>query len=221
MKNAGMAGAVALVGIGLLSIGIGRESRHAGASTPFTTPNSSTQMETKFQEGDCPTIEILEPVLRPFGQGCDTLWYWSEATYSTADVLNTGTPQAYKMPQVTRDPTGENPPPDCVRPCYLISGQGPVRLAIDWFSLDYEAIGFDWWAGPASGDRLSGIAWVDVDDDGRLDLILKGPGSPGSGTIFAWLRNIYDGPARLPADLNDDGRVDGADLGELFVQWTG
>ena len=220
MKNAGMAGAVALVGIGLLSIGIGRESRHAGASTPFTTPLSSTQMETKLQAGDCPTIEILEPVLRPFGQGCNTPWYWTEATYSTADVLNTGTPQAYKMPQVTNDPNGENPPPDCVQNGYLISGQGPVRFAIDWFSLDYEAIGFGGWLGQ-SGQRLSGIAWVDVDDDGRLDLILKGPRLGTSGPIFAWLRNIYDGPSRLPADLNHDGRVDGEDLGTLFSQWTG
>ena len=59
----------------------------------------------------------------------------------------------------------------------------------------------------------------DVDGDDMPDLVVA---VAGGGTVkMGYLRNIYDGPARIPADLNDDGRVDGQDLGELFVQWTG
>ncbi len=55
MKNAGMAGAVALVGIGLLSIGLSNFANRAEA-VPSAVANAGP-------EDDCPTAQIFDPLL--------------------------------------------------------------------------------------------------------------------------------------------------------------
>jgi hypothetical protein len=68
------------------------------------------------------------------------------------------------------------------------------------------------------GDMAGG--WRDMDGDGDLDLLLLASDSSGIiGQI--WMENIgYQKPAQpLAADINRDGRVDGADLGLVLVSW--
>lgn len=72
------------------------------------------------------------------------------------------------------------------------------------------------------GNRSSG--WRDMDADGDLDYLVRlyvqsGSASPVYSQI--WFENTGFEKAAPPvaADLNRDGRVDGADLGMLLVAW--
>ena len=73
--------------------------------------------------------------------------------------------------------------------------------------------------------RLEPKGWRDMDSDGDLDLILSAVDLNSNGGMMAiqwlWLENIgYQKPAPpIAADINGDGRVDGADLGLLLVAW--
>jgi hypothetical protein len=77
--------------------------------------------------------------------------------------------------------------------------------------LSYDMVGSNPWGG-----------WRDMDHDGDLDLLLTAQGTSGSAWFRQiWLENIgYEKPAPpLAADINRDGRVDGADLGLVLVSW--
>ena len=68
------------------------------------------------------------------------------------------------------------------------------------------------------------LGYFDVDGDGDLDLLIHASGViyDGSGQPFSndfWLENNAVSTPAIAADLNHDGRVDGADLAMLLVQW--
>ena len=196
MKNAGMAGAVALVGIGLLSIGLSNFANRAQAVPATSVPMPMSQ-------GTCQTIELLDPELRPFDLGCEEL-SWPKVQLVTEDVLGIGEPQWIALPRLDYG---------SLTNLKILTREGAFEPTIDFLSLKWAEAGL-------STKQVLGAAWIDVDKDGRTDLVMIGSALRG-GNLAVWLRNIYDSPARLPADLNHDGRVDGEDLGTLFVQWTG
>lgn len=69
---------------------------------------------------------------------------------------------------------------------------------------------------------IDGRMWRDMDDDGDLDIVIRFKNSSGGGVIQGWFENIgYEKPnPPLAADLNQDGTVDGIDLGMLLAAWT-
>lgn len=66
--------------------------------------------------------------------------------------------------------------------------------------------------------------WRDMDADGDLDFILDvyAPGTTDTPGYFQiWFENTgHQKQPRIVGDLNGDGKVNGADLGTLLVNWT-
>jgi hypothetical protein len=62
--------------------------------------------------------------------------------------------------------------------------------------------------------------WQDMDGDGDLDIVFRVGGVVGD--VWRWLENIgYEKPdPPVAADLNQDGAVNGEDLGMLLAAWT-
>jgi hypothetical protein len=70
------------------------------------------------------------------------------------------------------------------------------------------------------------VGWRDMDGDGDLDFVTlvsfnySGNGN-GGGAFQVWFENTgFQKQPRLVGDLNGDGKVNGADLGTLLVNWT-
>jgi hypothetical protein len=67
--------------------------------------------------------------------------------------------------------------------------------------------------------RVYLLGWLDADLDGDLDLIAW-VYIDSFGSNY-WFENIgYQKQPHLVGDLNADGKVNGADLGTLLVNWT-
>ncbi len=203
MKNAGMAGAVALVGIGLITIGVSRWTPPAQATTSSQFPLlGGGGFPNSPEEAGCP-VELFEPVLRPFLEKCPMTGRRAQNHVIQVDLLGLGYDQPIFLPSAYDN---------CLfAPMQIITRSEVITMATWLPDLYGSGWGNDCW--------ISAEGLLDVDGDGRLDLVLSS--FSGGTKVFAWLRNIYDAPARLPADLNHDGKVDGADLGDLFSQWTG
>jgi hypothetical protein len=71
--------------------------------------------------------------------------------------------------------------------------------------------------------RIYVIGWRDMDADGDLDLaayLQVDPGSSSGSNVNIYFENIgFERPPPLAADLNQDGYVNGLDLGLLLGQW--
>ena len=107
-------------------------------------------------------------------------------------------------------------------------GQGnvPYRAARFWLGTWFPAAGYagnvGWTGDPEFDTTAAHIAWVRITPfDQSRDLWVD-----ETVPNLAWANpDAYpapnDGPGPIPADLNEDGRVDGADLGLLMAGWGG
>ncbi len=79
------------------------------------------------------------------------------------------------------------------------------------------------WFPSAANARIYVIGWRDMDTDGDLDLaayLQIDPGSSSGTNVNVYFENIgFERPPPLAADLNQDGYVNGLDLGLLLGQW--
>ena len=207
MKNAGMAGAVALVGVGLITIGLPNRGDTAVAVSGFGDP------DTICSQVGCP-VNVFDSNVVLMDYPCPSnIMTWKPFSVS-ADLLGLGYDQVVILPSIT----GSNPT--------HVSLQIHARDGVFGMGFELRDLNFgDWIAGTITD--ATGVGLMDVDGDGRKDLLVAAS-DPAGGSCYdnvevrwGYLRNIYDVPSRLTADLNGDGNVNGADLGELFVQWTG
>jgi hypothetical protein len=81
---------------------------------------------------------------------------------------------------------------------------------------------------PIEFGGIEPIGWTDIDGDKDLDLVCKVKvhyddpelGNPVNEVDFIWFRNTgFQHTNQFAADLNHDGKVDGADLGLLLTAW--
>jgi hypothetical protein len=79
-------------------------------------------------------------------------------------------------------------------------------------------LAFGGWQGNIYCDKPG---WIDLDEDGDLDLVVRFYGD-GGNRQFAWLENTgFEATQPLAGDLNADRNVDSADLTILLGGWTG
>ncbi len=162
----------------------------------------AVEVESDGSQG-CPT-RIFAPEVVVVQTRCGLVGITGEKTLLMADLMGLGYDQAIQMPY---DNNGS-----------LVPLQVRGRDFILTMDVDPLDLSFGDWE-PGSFSNMNGAGLIDMDADGRLDLLVTA--RRGSEARYGYLRNVTRATPRLPADLNDDGRVDGADLGELFVQWTG
>jgi hypothetical protein len=69
-------------------------------------------------------------------------------------------------------------------------------------------------------ENIAWSGWRDIDGDGDLDFVCRAT-DDWTWNAQIWFENIgYEKPAPpIAADINGDGRVDGADLGMLLIAW--
>lgn len=208
-------------------------------------------------ERSCAPLNYFASVPRPFAAGCGPL---TTFPLSPADVNGDGTPELWNG---TPAETIEGCPWSLTGSQWSLlaisrlqvtpNGPQPTAASVAWMGSEVvpnlmamlppatQGCGSDC-CGATGAWRLvvSPTGWLDCDDDGDLDLVLRAerleygygccwpccsltimPGWRVIGTVSFWLENIgYERPAPpLAADLNHDGVVDGADLGILLNAW--
>ena len=205
MKNVGMAGAIALVGIGLITIGLGRFDRESVAAT---SSDRSSRPTNSGRGSTCTTL-IFRDEVTVVDTGCDFTFSTPELITQTkdvvpADLLGLGYQQTIKLPWRTGGQFTNFLP-------LLVFGRDFVT------TLDFNPLTLNF--GDWQGGISECVGLIDMDADGRLDLVLTQ--SRSGERRVGYLKNIVEIAPRIPADLNDDGRVNGKDMGLLLSDWTG
>ena len=208
MKNAGIAGAVALVGIGLLSIGLSNFANRAEAVPSGTAsnekrlgPGTVCRIEnSNWFEGEGRDLCSEQGVFpdAPYGDlngdgTSDTLWW-----VSTPWRLGTGwEDRADYSLAITTDGDGTR-----------VTWTQVLDAVHDWYEAEFGG----------SNLEITRAAVTDIDGDGRRDLVIRL--ARGSKNTYRWHRNITMADP-LVADINRDGFVNAQDLGLLIAAWTG
>lgn len=169
----------------------------------------------------------FSPVFRPIASapGCPVVNYTSQ-TFNAADVNGDGTDEYFAFPTNGEIVSNYEPSTGClVTNSRMTEVAGEVEESyVCILSASTVGASFIQRYGEYKSVTLSPQGWRDMDADGDLDLVaftvIPTPDQPS--LFFAgWFENIgYEKPTPpLAADLNEDGNVDGVDLGMLLASW--
>ena len=245
MKNAGLAGAIALCGIGLMANvligtgvavhaipGVDRMSQREGIADQSDSSRSYRGFDQSCgPENASVTWEVFEPTIRPLvlTRGEKFLTCFDIGDDASFDLDNDGV-----LELVTEDGAGiqwDSFSGSSVSPLTSIRRtDGDVVLdVIMTFDSDItywlDLIGVD--ELPTDGFFYAeSQGYLDIDGDHMLDLIMKvklfdySSGSEVEG--YFWYRNALTPPGKSASgDVNGDGQVNGADLTIVLSDWTG
>jgi hypothetical protein len=247
MKNARLAGAIALCGIGLIMIGLGSfvatPNAMATATDDFSSTSESRRDISKPESpqrlgvGDCyapgapVTWSVFEPVARPLElvRGSDLISCFS-ADDNLIDFDGDGELELSNS-------SGSNPGVRWFGSQIDYTPFSVLRSTEDGIALEIVLefpVDIQYWLGlvgwQSSDDfNVSIYSFLDVDRDGLLDALIRvrGNGLDGNGVSqsiyrYFWYRNQLTPPGdRIAGDVNNDGLVDGADLTIVLSDWTG
>ena len=216
MKNVGMAGAVALVGIGLTTLGLNESANDANAdsSVGSTTrlPRQHDGRNSRSRESAC----LMRPVEHWFefpGEALCAINFNFLVSVEQGDIDGDGV--ADRFTQTNRQWNGSwEEERDTGAFSYHRDGES-VKLAFTPVAIDWNSV-----LGDPNGQIVTIIVskLADIDGDGRRDLIIARQDQ--AGQTFSWHRNIIQSDP-LIADINRDGFVNGEDMGLLLGSWTG
>ena len=247
MKNAGLAGVIALCGIGLIMIGLG-----SVGSTPAAMGISSDDLASASAFGrdswdrrrparrglddgcSAPgapvTWPVFDPELRPLEvvTGSDQLPCWS-GTDSGVDLDGDG---SIELANSSGGRAGVSIFSDGE---FYITPFSVLRRRADGVAVEVVLefqVAVEYWRsllGPDISDDSSIFANVrsffDVDGDGLRDAVLRVSYEQQDGSnvdAYYWYRNQLPPPSdRIAGDVNADGSVNGADLTIVLSDWTG
>lgn len=171
-------------------------------------------------------------------EGADSIWFTTVHPLpmdcgfpmlgGVADVNGDGTTEYLNVRSVY-DPEGPDQPDRCLMSVSDISiSQGNLTVTYSCVATSAAALEHVRSAYPQAACSHIAIEGLrDMDADGDLDLIGRGdvfnspcdPSLPFGSTYF-WIENTgLPRNNHVSADLNGDGKVDGADLGMLLVAW--
>jgi hypothetical protein len=193
--------------------------------TPHLNPQTNpVDASPQLIRNDCPTAgeTWFSNTVRPLDT-CSQSWFTDKAIFN-ADVNGDGRTEYFEKIGGIILITGGSPSGQClVVQSHLIDVGGvPVeRTVCVGESVALAAYMAERFPGVTEGYAYTG-GWRDMDNDQDLDLALFCYADvPGGGSFFCWLENIAFEKSAPPvaADINRDGRVDGADLGLVLFAW--
>lgn len=247
MKNAGIAGGLALCGIGLVLVGLANlgttpsavASGLDGAGARSDSDRESRTDRSAFMEGMGPcyapgapvTWTVFDSQLRPLEviSGADELACWS-GDGMEVDLDGDG---SIELPNASFANTGVNfycPTCEVEYIPFSVLRRIDDGVALE-IVLEFPS-DIQYWL-DLQGLEISEVSAVyaavrsffDVDGDGLRDAVLgvtwARPDEPALQKYY-WYRNQLTPPVRgLAGDIDGDGRVDGFDLTIVLGDWTG
>ena len=232
-------------GFGLCVLGLGiaawpvldRLAPSANASAAAAAMLAAAPCEARFEAMPsvpaCPDEPIFAPTPRIIGRSCGIaypingtgqVWTGPSVQPLAADVdgdgqveyftngdwrvISGGTPRPIAPLLLESRVIPDGPQGVVEEQIPVLSTAGLAQIFIDTMGVGIEDV------------HAYPMGWRDFDGDGDLDLSVLLRNVSVGGSLAVWFENIAR-PAtpRIAADINDDGRVDGADLGLLLFAW--
>jgi hypothetical protein len=200
-----------------------RPDSESVSSPDAATPEPRAAAFFTLGSNGCPDVGStwFSQRIRPL-DSCSQTWFTSEALVH-ADVDNDGRIEYFARVAGILLIQGGLPTGSCLVEQSLLVSTGDLpaeRTVCVADSADLAAYAAERFPGVLTAQAYSG-GWRDMDNDDDLDLVVFCYADVVNGSFFCWLENTgFQKQPRLVGDLNADGKVNGADLGTLLVNWT-
>lgn len=175
--------------------------------------------------GALPQDNWFSPVLRPITMcpGSDQASYWSREVASRTDVNGDGSVEFFWVVTGSNIFAPSNLDTVLMRQTYEVVGGVTYERWVSCLRRQVAADALRQTYPQVTYGTIGSVVWRDMDADGDADLVVRFQSGGGNGVpLSGWFENIgYEKPdPPLAADINQDGAVNGDDLGLLLAAWT-